>query len=627
MAHKEFEDVFFPYDEVRPVQEDLIRRIRDAISSQQNLVVHAPTGLGKTAAALAPAIREAVKHDLTVFFLTSRHTHHKLAMETVNHIRQRYGLKLFAADIIGKKWLCLQPDVLKLTPRDFSDFCQRMRDDDLCDFYMNTRQTNGPTPKAQDVVKTLKETNRTDTRGMIEASNAHKLCPYEVALAVAKEAKVIIGDYYYIFHPSIRESFMKKCGKELSKSIIIIDEGHNLPDRIKDLATFRISTAVVKRAQDEAKRKNRHNLVEFLEAFEQLLLDAGAPVAMNAERYVTKDELVGRLLDDFDYDEMVSEMDILSGEVREEQRQSSLGTVSAFLDAWVSDAPGFARILSRTTSLRGEPVVLVHYRCLDPSIMARDVIRSAYSTILMSGTLSPTSMYREMLGFDSASEFTFKSPFPEKNRLNIIIPKTSTKYETRSAAQYNEMAEMIARVTNRVPGNCAVFFPSYYLKDAVYEQYSKLSDKTVFSERAKFTKEEKEDFLEAFKKYKDSGAVLLGVISGNFSEGVDLPGDYLKCVVIVGLPLQKPDLETESLIKYYDDRFRKGWDYGYLLPAFNRTLQSAGRCIRTETDKGVVVFLDERYAWNNYFRCFPPNWDIKITLLFDRMIEDFFRKA
>jgi DNA excision repair protein ERCC-2 len=104
-----------------------------------------------------------------------------------------------------------------------------------------------------------------------------------------------------------------------------------------------------------------------------------------------------------------------------------------------------------------------------------------------------------------------------------------------------------------------------------------------------------------------------------------LPGDYLKCVVIVGLPLQKPDLETQALIKYYDDKFKKGWDYGYLLPAFNKALQSAGRCIRTETDKGVIVFIDERYAWTNYFRCFPANWDIKITLLFDRLIEEFFK--
>jgi DNA excision repair protein ERCC-2 len=160
----------------------------------------------------------------------------------------------------------------------------------------------------------------------------------------------------------------------------------------------------------------------------------------------------------------------------------------------------------------------------------------------------------------------------------------------------------------------------------VAEYFSKKSNKTVFSEKPKFTKQEKDEFLDSFKKYKETGAVLLGVIGGNFSEGVDLPGDYLKCVVIVGLPLQRPDLETEALIKYYDDKFNKGWDYGYLLPAFNKALQSAGRCIRTETDKGVIVFLDERYSWKNYYRCFPSNWDIKITVLFEKLISDFFKE-
>ena len=104
--------------------------------------------------------------------------------------------------------------------------------------------------------------------------------------------------------------------------------------------------------------------------------------------------------------------------------------------------------------------------------------------------------------------------------------------------------------------------------------------------------QEKQEFLDNFRLYKKVGAVLMGVITGNFGEGIDLPGDELQGVIIVGLPLQKPDLETEVLIKYYDNKFKKGWDYGYLFPAFNKTLQSAGRCIRSETDRGVIIFLD-----------------------------------
>ncbi|MGV8171670.1 MAG: helicase C-terminal domain-containing protein, partial [Candidatus Woesearchaeota archaeon] len=134
---------------------------------------------------------------------------------------------------------------------------------------------------------------------------------------------------------------------------------------------------------------------------------------------------------------------------------------------------------------------------------------------------------------------------------------------------------------------------------------------------------EKQEFLQNFSGYRSKGAILNAVITGSFAEGIDLPG-ILKAVVIVGLPLQKPDLETKSLIEYYDKKFNKGWDYGYLFPAFTKTIQAAGRCIRSETDKGVIIFLDERYGWNNYYRCFPSTWKIKVSLLYTALIKDFF---
>ena len=94
----------------------------------------------------------------------------------------------------------------------------------------------------------------------------------------------------------------------------------------------------------------------------------------------------------------------------------------------------------------------------------------------------------------------------------------------------------------------------------------------------------------------------------------------------MGLPLGRPDLETEALIRYYDAKFRRGWEYGYTVPAFNKTLQSAGRCIRSETDKGVIVFLDERYEWPRYLKLFPKDWSIKSTLLYEKLIREFFAR-
>jgi len=237
-------------------------------------------------------------------------------------------------------------------------------------------------------------------------------------------------------------------------------------------------------------------------------------------------------------------------------------------------------------------------------------------------------MYREILGFpEDTIEKQYNSPFPEKNRLNLIIPETTTKYDFRCKDEYKKIASICAKLTGQVPGNSIIFFPSYSLRDNINSYFSLLCKKNILLEKPVLTKEEKTDLLEEFKSYKETGAVLLGVHSGSFSEGIDLMGDLLKCVIVVGLPLRPPDLQTQELIKYYDKKFGKGWDYGYKLPAFIKCLQSAGRCIRSEKDRGAIVFLDVRYTWNNYFKYFPPEWEIKITKGYDGMIKGFFEKT
>ena len=138
------------------------------------------------------------------------------------------------------------------------------------------------------------------------------------------------------------------------------------------------------------------------------------------------------------------------------------------------------------------------------------------------------------------------------------------------------------------------------------------------------TKEEKQGLLQEFEAEKDVGGVLLGVSGANFAEGIDFPGDILKTVVVVGLPLAKPDLKTKSLITYYDTKYGKGWDYGYTFPAFSKCIQSAGRCIRSETDEGVVVYLDERFAWQRYYNCFPEKVGLIVSKEYSKIMAEFF---
>ncbi len=625
MSSLKISDVLFPHDIIRPSQELLLRKISEAITNGTNLIIHAPTGLGKTAASLSPALKQSLEKDLTIFFLTSRHTQHEIAMKTLEMIKKKHNKDFIAVDIIGKKWMCLQPGVERLPSSEFTEFCKALRKDNNCQYYLNLKKGEKLTPDGEIALQELRSRSPVRNKDIIMTCSKTKICPYYASMELAKKARVIIGDYYYVFHPKIRDQFFKRSNKFLEESVIIVDEAHNLPDRIKNLASARLSSIIIARALREAEKQKLIAVQEQVMLIKRIFDDytKKAESTNNKEILVSKKDFINRISIHYDYDSLSEELIRIGDIIREEKQVSYLGSIGMFLEAWTGTDDGFTRIFSIKKTSRGD-VASLNYKCLDPSIISAPVIRLAHSVIMMSGTLTPTSMYKELMGFEQAEEITFKSPFPENNRLNLIIPKTSTKYTLRGEDQYKNIAEVLSKIIRNIPGNSAVFFPSYYLLSKVNEYFKSMTEKTIFVENPGMNTAEKQSFIDNFRSYKETGAVLLGVITGSFGEGIDLPGDELKGVIIVGLPLQKPDLETESLIKYYDEKFGKGWDYGYLFPAFNKTMQSAGRCIRSETDRGVIIFLDERYAWPQYKRCFPEDSNVKITLLYEKLIKDFF---
>ena len=613
--------LLFPHSKVREIQKDMILDVDNAIKNKKSLIMHAPTGIGKTAGVLAPALAHAIKNKLTVFFLTNRHTQHVIAINTLKKIKEKYNLNIKAADIIGKKWMCPVPGVEMLYSGEFADYCKTVREDDKCEFYSNTKKKSKLTVKAKAVLSELKQLSPCHTETVKDICSKYKLCPYEISSLMAKDADVIVTDYYYIFSPAIRDSFFKRIQKDINETIIIVDEGHNLASRVRDLMTERLSSFTVKRAISEAKKFKYNEARESLIEIKNVLENLAKNLKEYGEAIVKKDEFTKKINLIADYDDLVSDFAFIGDAVRETKKQSSIGSIAKFLSEWQGSDEGFVRIIEKKPK-----AIILSYRCLDPSLVTRDVINNVHSTIIMSGTLTPTLMYKDLLGFEENTvEKSYKSPFPVKNRLNLIIPETSTKYSLRNEKQFRRIAKICADIVNEVPGNSALFFPSYYLRDAVNYFFTKLCRKTTFLETPGLKKEEKKELLEKFKSYKDLGAVLLCVASGSFGEGIDLPG-VLKCVIVIGIPLQKPDLEARALIDYYDKKFGKGWDYGYTFPAFNKSLQSAGRCIRSSTDRGVIIFLDQRYTWPAYSKCFPSDMDIKITKNYLKEINSFFSK-
>src|SRR3989344_45351 len=610
---------YFPYEKVRPGQDKFIEKVQYCIRNKKHLIAHAPTGVGKTAV-LGPILHYAIENDLHVFFLTPRNTQHRIAIETIERIKEKYNLSIATVDLIGKKKMCAQPGVDKmLSSGEFGEYCRDLIEKKQCSYYNNFLEK-------RDREKTLNKLEGLNPLSVEEAINISKeamLCPPEMSYLIAKKANLIIADYYHVLDPDTRNGLFKKINKGLGRSIVIFDEAHYIINRGRNLLTWTLSTYTLDQAIKELNQFNHADDAKRIADIKNNLEGLIKAMPFN------ESEIEYNKLDFYkqikDYEGLISNLSSISDEIREVKERSFVGGIATFLKAWLGEDEGFVRIFKRDFDKKGKPFLSLTYKGLDPSILMKPLINEAYSLICFSGTLTPTSMYKQLFGFDNVEEAEFENNYPKENRLEMIIPETTTMFNYRNEAMFKRIAKKIADISNEIVGNVAIFFPSYKLRDDIYNHFSSLGEKTIFLERPDLNKKDKEDLLDNLKKYKDSGAVLLAVSSGSYGEGIDLPGNYLNGVIVVGLPLAKPDLETKALRRYYEAKFGlgKGLDYGYIQPAMLKILQNGGRCIRSETDKGVIAYLELRLNKDPYFKYFPDRSNIDITTDPLKKIENF----
>jgi len=392
--------------------------------------------------------------------------------------------------------------------------------------------------------------------------------------------------------------------KQIEDSIVIIDEAHNAPERLRNGLSVQIDENTLLKAKQEAKLIGNEilakQLAKFLCEFSKIEkeLDEDERVGHKEELPIWGNEFLNDL-----YETGVSFLDTTN-----RHKSYCLRTLH-FYENWLKDSEAFLRIIKKTN--RG---VKVQYKCLDPSVVTEERLNSTHSTILMSGTLKPGEMYRDLLGLktERTTIKEYKSPFPKQNQLNIIMKNVTTKFEKRTEEEFEKIASAINDISNSTPGNVAVYFPSFKLMDEVKPFFE--INKPVLIQEANQSHYSNNEMLSKFRKHSSNGGALLaGVTGGSFSEGIDFPGNQLLASIIVGIPLGEPDLETRALIRYYDLKFGKGWEYGYSFPAMSKAVQAAGRVIRDEKDRGIVAFLDNRFSWRKYAQCFPSYYDFTIT--------------
>lgn len=613
----------FPHESLRATQVEFMKNVDSAIKENKCLIVHAPTGIGKTCAALVPTLAYGLKNNKKIIFLTSRHAQHKIVIETLRAMKQKSGRMIKVTDLIGKKWLCNLPESEPMSSTDFKEYCTVLKKESRCEYHKMTVTKDGNL--TEEAEKTIDLIDRSIMHSEDAKSMCTTVCPYSIFLERAKSSNVIIADYFHMFHPAIYKTFLAKIATKIEDVILIVDEAHNLPSRIRDLLSIQLSDRQVSGAMKEAMEIEEQELAKDLEFIYRKLNDKAANMLKDTDEQLIDISVITDAVEKTtDYDYLIEELERVANIVRDKKKKSYLGSIASFLERWKRTDAGYVRILKRRFTKRG-PVYFYTHECLDPSIASRDIFNKIHSSIIMSGTLLPLDMYKSVLGIDRSIELKLDSPFPKENKMSLIIKDVTTKFSMRSRSESVKIANYLVEIINYTRGNIGVFFPSYSIRDEIYNILADSIKKKALLETQNMTKKAKFELLSEFVRMKDEGAVLFAVVGANFSEGVSYDGKIMNASVLVGLPLQRPDLLTEKLISYYDEKFKRGWDFGYVFPSMNRAVQAAGRCIRSDSDRGVIIFMDGRYLWPNYRKVIPKDYDLVISRDIKKELREFFK--
>jgi DNA excision repair protein ERCC-2 len=572
-------------------------------------------------------VQHALDEDRLVMFLTPKQSQHRIAIDTLKRMDRLSDRKLRVVDVIAKQAMCPRVGSREHHAA-FHEFCRNQVRLGRCRQY---RRSNTAVVKAiQGSIMHVQE--------LMDMAKRSGVCPHKAALDAAVGAHVVVCDYNYVFVPELAEAISSRVDRGWEDIVLVVDEGHNLPDRARDAASGTLTRYLLERATDELKEGSGH-LRRAVGQVGERLEDMTSSVKDGEEEDVDPSVWIGTVeatlasgLERMDYKGFVKALEAAGRDLssEEELAGSAVTEVATFLSGF----PEGADTVLRTLTMDGGPRLA--YRLLDPSVVTRERFASVHSAVVMSGTLWPVGMYADLLGLepDRLRLGEYRSPFPPENRLVLVTPGLTTRYTSRGPEMYARLAAGISDVLTNAPGNVAVFTPSYALLGSIRDHLEPggpkaMGGKELLVEERSMGKRDREALTDRLKELRDGrGGALLGVQGGSLSEGVDYIGNLLSAVVVMGLPLAPPSREVDALIAYFDRKFGRGRgdEYGYVNPAMNRVVQAAGRLIRTERDRGVVVLMDERFAQDRYLRCFPPDWRPRETPGLAKEVSGFFAR-
>ena len=594
----------FPYSSVREGQDIMIRECYRDIRAGKRLFAEAPTGTGKTLSTLYPAMRALGEgHCDKVFYLTAKAAVRREAFRAAAQLFEA-GTRLRTIILTAREQICPN-DAACNDEMGISRHCNPADCPYAKGFYDRLECAMA------DGIASHHGFNRTS---ISDIAMKYQLCPYEFQLELSRFCDLVICDYNYVFDPMVylRRYFEPDVLKE-NRYVFLVDEAHNLADRAMSMYSASLDS------EDLMK-----GLRDIPQTEETLI--------RTVERITASMDGFSRLCEENLYrDESGTEHGYYLSRTPMERFGKLVFEARQALDTWQRTHRGddSEAIVHRIGSLlRRFEVIFEYYDdkfitfievngahrvirliCLDPSRVLDARLSCASASVLFSATLTPSDYFADILGGGKdAVRISLPSPFDARHFCLAAITNVSTRFEDREKS-YARVASIIAATASGKPGNYIVYFPSYSYMERVLERFQKKFPKvTCVVQTRGMNAAEKEAFLSAFC---DDGKLRIGfcVLGGSFSEGIDLPGGQLIGTVIVGTGLPGISNERNILRDYYETTRECGFNYAYTYPGMNRVLQAAGRVIRREEDRGVIVLVDDRYADVRLQQLFPDHWN------------------
>lgn len=579
------ESLEFPYP-YRKGQKELVSGVYHTMRTEKQLFIQAPTGIGKTMAAIFPAVRAVGEgYGDKIFYLTAK-TITRTVAEEAFHILKEKGLSYKTISITAKEKLCLCEET----------DCNPEKCPYAEGHFDRVNAAVFEILNAKDIY--LRE-------DLLEQAEKYRVCPYEMCLDISSWVDAVICDYNYVFDPNV---YLRRFFSDGVKGdyLFLIDEAHNLVERGR-----KMYSAVLCKEDflETAKIVKEHSakLYKILKKCNRMMLE----YKRECDECTVMENIAGLSLQLMN---LLGEMENFLEKEHEEKVQKAVlefsFSVRHFLNMYDIADENYV-IYSHYDD---EQRFLITLYCVNPKRNLQECLNKGRGAVFFSGTFLPLPYYRSLFS-ERRDDYAIcaSSPFLRENLKLLVACDVSSKYTRRGVSEYEKMAEYIYELAAGKQGNYMVFFPSYRMLEDIYEIFRNKTEERQFEvscilQSSNMTEQEREEFLEAFQE--NSAKTLIGfcVMGGIFSEGIDLTGERLIGAAIVGTGLPQVGCEREILKNYYDEKAQNGFAYAYRYPGMNKVLQAAGRVIRTKEDRGVVLLLDERFLQREYLELFPQEW-------------------